>query len=318
MLHDVEECYVQMSLEIAKREHLVIVTPEPEEVIDTLRHRLPTELINNISVCNIPTDDTWARDHAFITVLDSNGEASMLDFRFNGWGQKFPSSNDNQICRRMAEAGIFGGKYECHLDFVLEGGSIESDGNGTLLTTSKCLLAPNRNEHLTQTEIEEYLMSTLGAYRILWLDHGTLAGDDTDSHIDTLARLCPRDTIAYVQCADPNDEHYSELQLMERQLRTFRTANGKPFRLVPLPMAMPECDTNGKRLPATYANFLVINDAVLIPTYGHTETDNLAIAQLQTAFPTHEVIPVNSRILIEQHGSLHCCTMQFPAEVSLR
>ncbi len=315
ILPEAEACYIRMAREIALREPLWIVTPEPQHVQDLLQSELPEDALKNITFIACPTDDTWARDHGFITLKDSDGSFRLLDFRFNGWGQKFAASRDNQICRRMTEqAEQIGlrGEYECHLDFVLEGGSIESDGEGTILTTTECLMALNRNEPLTQAEIEAELKRRLHAERILWLDHGYLAGDDTDSHIDTLARLCPDNTIAYVQCTDTTDEHYTELHLMEEQLRTFRTADGQPYRLVPLPMAAAEYDSDGQRLPATYANFLIMNGAVLMPTYGHAELDALAAEQLQKAFPRHEIVPVNCRVLIEQHGSLHCCTMQYP------
>ncbi len=314
MLEEVNECYLHMAREIAKRERLIVVTPEPREVSRLLGGHLPADVVGNVLFLRMPTDDTWARDHAFITVLDGEGKVHLLDFRFNGWGQKFPSANDNMICRRMAKAGALRGEYECRLDFVLEGGSVESDGKGTLLTTSKCLLAPNHNEPLDKEDIEKRLRQWLGAERVLWLDHGALAGDDTDSHIDTLARLCPDDTIAYVQCTDQRDEHYGELLLMERQLRTFRTAGGGVFRLVPLPMAEAEYDATGNRLPATYANFLVVNGAVLMPAYGHAGRDGLAAAALQAAFPGYEIVPIDARVLIEQHGSVHCCAMQFPVE----
>ncbi len=315
ILSEAEACYIRMAREIALREPLLIVTPEPQHVQNLLQSALPAEAMKSVTLTECPTDDTWARDHGFITLKDSDGSLRLLDFRFNGWGQKFAAGRDNQICRRMTEqAEQIGlrGEYECHLDFVLEGGSIESDGEGTILTTTECLMAPNRNEPLTRAEIEAELKRRLHAERILWLDHGYLAGDDTDSHIDTLARLCPDNTIAYVQCTDTTDEHYTELHLMEEQLRTFRTADGRPYRLVPLPMAAAEYDSDGQRLPATYANFLIMNGAVLMPTYGHAELDTPAAEQLQKAFPRHEIVPVNCRILIEQHGSLHCCTMQFP------
>ncbi len=318
VLEEVNRCYLRIAEETASRERLIIVTPEPEEVSALLGKNLPQRLLGNVSLCGIPTDDTWARDHSFITLLTDKGEPLLLDFRFNGWGEKFQSEKDNRICRRMYGMHALEGTYEGHLDFVLEGGSIESDGKGTLLTTSQCLLAPHRNEPLTKAEIERRLKQWLGVRQVLWLDHGSLAGDDTDGHIDTLARLCPDDTIAYVQCTDTEDEHYAELQLMEQQLATFQTVEGKPFRLVPLPMAMPEYDAEGNRLPATYANFLVVNGAVLMPTYGHEERDKLAAQRLQTAFPEHEIVPIDCRILIEQHGSLHCCAMQFPAGVSLQ
>ncbi len=315
ILSEAEACYIRMAREIALREPLLIVTPEPQHVQNLLQSALPAEAMKSVTLTECPTDDTWARDHGFITLKDSDGSLRLLDFRFNGWGQKFAAGRDNQICRRMTEqAEQIGlrGEYECHLDFVLEGGSIESDGEGTILTTTECLMAPNRNEPLTRAEIEAELKRRLHAERILWLDHGYLAGDDTDSHIDTLARLCPDNTIAYVQCTDTTDEHYTELHLMEEQLRTFRTADGRPYRLVPLPMAAAEYDSDGQRLPATYAILLFMNGAVLMPTFGHAELDTPAAEQLQKAFPRHEIVPVNCRILIEQHGSLHCCTMQFP------
>lgn len=314
LLHDVDECYISMAQKIAERERLIIVTPEPERVSSLLEGRLSEEVRKNISMHAMPTDDTWARDHGFITLLTTQG-ATLLDFRFNGWGQKFAAANDNQICRRMAEQEVLNGTYEGHLNFTLEGGSIESDGCGTILTTSECLMAPNRNEPLTREQIEEELLQRLHADRILWLDHGYLAGDDTDSHVDTLARLCPNNTIAYVQCKNIEDEHYAELLAMEQQLQEFRTTEGQPYHLVPLPMAAEEYDEEGNRLPATYANFLIINGAVLMPTYGHPELDEQAHKQLQKAFPKHEIIGINCRVLIEQHGSLHCCTMQFPLGV---
>lgn len=320
ILKEVTECYVHMALEISLRERLIIVTPEPESVERLLGERLPKRALENVSLCRIGTNDTWARDHGFITLQTNMGHL-LLDFQFNGWGRKFPAELDNQICRRMMEQGVLNGQYEDHLDFVLEGGSIESDGQGTILTTSQCLLAPNRNQPLTKDEIEERLKRYLRAERILWLDYGYLAGDDTDSHIDTLARLCPGDTIAYVQCQDEDDEHYEELRRMEEQIQTFRTLDNRPYRLIPLPMAKAVYEEvenegdgkmRGQRLPATYANFLVINGAVLMPTYRDAERDELARRQLQLAFPRHEMVPIDCRILIEQHGSLHCCTMQFP------
>ena len=311
ILREVTDCYVHMALEIAERERLVIVTPEPEKVEQLLNERLPKRTLPNVSLHRIPTDDTWARDHGFITLKTSTG-CLLLDFQFNGWGRKFPAEQDNQISRRMMELGIFQGQYESHLDFVLEGGSIECDGRGTILTTSQCLLAPNRNQPLSQFEIEERLKRYLRAERVLWLDHGYLAGDDTDCHIDTLARFCPNDTIVYVQCTDTEDEHYEELHLMEEQLQSFRTMEDTPYRLIPLPMAAPSYDADGQRLPATYANFLIINGAVLMPTYRDAERDDKARQQLQQAFPRFEIVPIDCRVLIEQHGSLHCCTMHFP------
>ena len=334
ILDEVTECYIRLTYEIAKRQTLLIVTPHPEDVERLLKKRLPAHITKQIRYAACPTDDTWARDHAFLTVLTPDGP-ELTDFRFNGWGGKFEASQDNAINRRLYEQSIVNGRYTDQTDFVLEGGSIESDGNGTLLTTSECLLTDTRNPHYTRAEIEERLCSTFGAERILWLDHGYLAGDDTDSHIDTLARLCPGGGIAYVQCTDKTDEHYQELRMMEEQLRTFRQADGSPYVFFPLPM--PEAiyaDTeSGKlmtyteaqaakaegkdieRLPATYANFLILNHAVLYPTYGQSENDEKARRVLERAFPKYDITGIDCRALIKQHGSLHCVTMQYPIGV---
>ena len=213
------------------------------------------------------------------------------------------------------ELGVLHGTYVNRLGFVLEGGSIESDGCGTLLTTSECLLSPNRNGQLNRTEIEERLRTMFHLQQVLWLDYGYLRGDDTDSHIDTLARFCSVDTIAYVRCTDTSDEHYPALCRMEEQLATFRRLDGQPYRLLPLPMPRPIFDENGERLPATYANFLILNEAVLYPTYAQPDLDAEAAQVLQTAFPDKEIVGIDCRALIRQHGSLHCVTMQYPVGV---
>ena len=298
ILNDIIETYHQMAREIAKHERLIVVAPE-DAARDMLRF-----------VC--PTDDTWARDHGFITLTDDEGHHCLLDYRFNGWGEKFPADNDNAINRRMYEGGIVEGEYTDCLDFVLEGGSIESDGKGTIFTTTGCLMAPHRNQPLTKEEIEARLKHDLCAERIVWINHGQLTGDDTDGHIDTLVRICPDDTLVYVGCDNPEDEQYAELQLMEEQLKTLRTLEGEPYRLLKLPMPHPIFD-DGYRLPATYANFLILNGAVLCPTYGQPDLDNEAIRIIAKAFPDREMVPIDSQVIIKQHGSIHCCTMQFPS-----
>ncbi|MBD9111123.1 agmatine deiminase family protein [Bacteroides nordii] len=310
MLDEVQECFVNIANEIAKRELLLIVTPEPEEVKKQIAATVNME---NVRFLKCGTNDTWARDHGAITMMDVDAP-SLLDFTFNGWGLKFASDLDNQITRRAIENGVLKGRYVNCLGFVLEGGSIESDGMGTLLTTSECLLSPNRNGQMNKVEIEEYLKSVFHLQQVLWLDHGYLAGDDTDSHIDTLVRLCPADTIVYVQCEDEKDEHYKSLHAMEEQLKTFRTLAGKSYRLLALPMA-DEVQEEGERLPATYANFLMLNDAVLYPTYDQPENDKRAGEVLQEAFPGYDIIGIDCRALIRQHGSLHCVTMQYPTGI---
>ena len=310
MLTEVQACFAAIAREIAQRELLLIVTPEPEEVKKQIS---ATVNMLNVRFMECETNDTWARDHGAITMLDSEG-TSFLDFMFNGWGLKFASDKDNLITRQAVESGFLNGRYVNRLGFVLEGGSIESDGLGTLLTTSECLLSPNRNGQMSRDEIEDYLCSVFHLKQVLWLDHGYLAGDDTDSHVDTLARLCSPDTIAYVQCTDTQDEHYEALHQMEEQLKTFRTLNGNPYRLLALPM-VDKIEEEGERLPATYANFLIMNDAVLYPTYRQPENDQRAKEVLQEAFPEYEIVGIDCRTLIKQHGSLHCVTMQYPAGV---
>lgn len=310
MLTEVQACFAAIAREIAQRELLLIVTPEPEEVKKQIS---ATVNMQNVRFMECETNDTWARDHGAITMLDSEG-TSFLDFMFNGWGLKFASDKDNLITRQAVESGFLNGRYVNRLGFILEGGSIESDGLGTLLTTSECLLSPNRNGQMSRDEIEDYLCSVFHLKQVLWLDHGYLAGDDTDSHVDTLARLCSPDTIAYVQCTDTQDEHYEALHQMEEQLKTFRTLNGNPYRLLALPM-VDKIEEEGERLPATYANFLIMNDAVLYPTYRQSENDQRAKEVLQEAFPEYEIVGIDCRTLIKQHGSLHCVTMQYPAGV---
>ena len=297
MLDEITAVYHQMAREIAERERLMVVAPE-DAAYDMLR-----------IVCD--TNDTWARDHGFISLVDDQGHRRLLDYCFNGWGEKFPAVLDNAINRRLYDAGELEGEYVDCLDFVLEGGSIESDGKGTIFTTSGCLLAPHRNQPLTKSEIEARLLQDLGAERVLWIDHGGLTGDDTDGHIDTLVRICPDDTLLYIGCDDPEDEQYEELKLMEEQLMTFRTLEGQPYRLLKLPMPRPVYD-DGERLPATHANFLVINGAVLCPTYGQPDIDAEALRIIGEGFPDREIIGIDCLPVIRQHGSLHCCTMQFP------
>lgn len=309
MLDEVEKCFTELAIAISRREKLLIVTPETDRV----RKHLQTTAANiqNIRFFECETNDTWARDHAFITLLGDT-VPHYLDFEFNGWGRKFPAELDNAINSKMYDAGIVRGEYEDCLSLVLEGGSIESDGKGTLLTTTHCLMAPHRNQPLTKEQIEMRLKRMLHAERVLWLDHGNLIGDDTDGHIDTIARFAPDNTILHVRCDDENDEQFADLQAMEAQLNIFRTAEGTPYRLLPLPSPTPIFDENGERLPATYANFLIMNNTILYPTYAQSENDKAAAEVLSKAFPSHEIVGIDCRALIKQHGSLHCVTMQYP------
>ena len=285
MLDEITETYNEMAATIRKYEDLLIVGE--------------------------PNNDTWARDHGFITLVDDQGGAKLLDFCFNGWGEKFEAELDNAINRRIYDEGKVKGEYVDCLDFVLEGGSIESDGEGTIFTTSCCLLAPHRNQPMAKAEIEERLKRDLCAERVLWIDYGHLVGDDTDGHIDTLVRVAPNYTLLYIGCDDEADEQYDDLKKMEEQLKTFRTLDGKPYKLVKLPSPRPIYE-DGERLPATYANFLIINGAVLVPTYNQPDLDAEAMKLIGEVFPDRNIIGIDCRSVIKQHGSLHCCTMQYP------
>lgn len=315
-LDDITKTYVKMAINIARHERLLIVAPRPEEALEAIRQYATDAEMRNISTLACPTDDTWARDHGFLSLLSGDGSRRrLLDFCFNGWGEKFAAAQDNAINGQLHRAGCIGGDYEEHLDFVLEGGSVESDGKGTVFTTTGCLMAPHRNQPLTQADIEERLKLWLHAERVVWIDHGNLVGDDTDGHIDTLVRTAPDDTLLYVASDDPTDEQYAELKRMEEQLQTFRTLQGKPYRLLRLPMPRPIFH-DGERLPATYANFLVVNGAVLCPIYGQADLDFQALRTIAKAFPGREIVGIDCRSIVVQHGSLHCCTMQYPTIVA--
>jgi len=307
ILDEVEVCFIAIARAIAEREKLLIVCKDSQ----LLATKLKNCRSENIIFARYPLNDTWARDHGAITVV-KDGKPTLYDFTFNGWGLKFAANFDNQITTSLYRNGLFRNEvqYENKQHFVLEGGSLESDGEGTLLTTRDCLLSINRNQHLEEGAIEKQLIDLFGLQRVLWLSSGYLAGDDTDSHIDTLARFCDPQTIAYVKCEDVNDEHFAALNRMEQELIAFRTLKGESYRLIPLPMADPVFD--GKdRLPATYANFLIINKAVLVPFYNSPK-DQTAAQQIQKGFPEREIIGIDCSPLIKQHGSLHCVTMQFP------
>jgi agmatine deiminase len=309
-LSEAQFCLRQIIESISRFEDVVVLLNDKDEAF----------LMNNFSnpwrihpiIC--ATNDTWTRDFGPL-FIEQHHQFTGLDFKFNGWGLKFAADSDNLITSRLFDQHIFTVDtiYENHLNFVLEGGSIESDGKGTILTTSECLMSPNRNGGSNKFEIEKEIKDSFGAQKVLWLDHGYLASDDTDGHIDTLARFCNSETIAYIKCIDPADEHFDTLQKMENQLRRFSTTEGKPYNLIALPMADPVFEGN-QRLPATYANFLIINGAVLVPFYNSPK-DQLAKETLASVFPGREVIGIDCRPLIKQNGSLHCVTMQLPKGV---
>ncbi|MBO7609365.1 MAG: agmatine deiminase family protein [Muribaculaceae bacterium] len=309
MLGRVQECYRRIASAIAEDEPLIIVTPEPDVVRQQLAH------IDNsrLTIVQCDTDDTWTRDYGPLATLTTDG-IKLLDFTFNAWGMKFAASHDNLVTNNLAKQGIFPYSIENHRDMVLEGGSIECDGNGTIMTTAECLLSPNRNAAWNKIRIEQELCHRLGARQILWLEHGFVPGDDTDSHIDTIARFAPGGVILHTTAHESSKE-YAEMQLMIKQLASFTDADGNPYRLVALPAPPVLTDEDGQRMPATYANFLITNHSVLVPTYGNPETDAEALRIIQGVFTDRKAIGIDCLPLIEQHGSLHCATMQIPRQL---
>lgn len=307
-IRDVENTFISIAREISIRQKLLIVCQSEKKLKAKLKKNSVN--ISNIMFSEIDSNDTWARDHGGITIYDE-GKPKLINFVFNGWGMKFASDKDNLITKSLHTNGFFGQVALVTTGMVFEGGGIESDGNGTLLTTSECLLSPNRNPAMNKIEIEQTLLNLLGAKKLLWLEHGYLVGDDTDSHIDTLARLCPQNTILYQSCDDENDEHFLEFDKMANELKNFVSANGEGFRLLALPWPSAKYAKDGHRLPATYANYLVINNAVLVPTYND-RNDQFALDVVKQAYPEREIVGIDCSILIEQHGSLHCVTMQYP------
>ena len=316
ILDDVTQLYEALVSVICDYADLVIAIREDQ--IDEVRANLEAMEVplEYVYFYGVDSDDTWARDHGPIGVQTANG-IKLLDFEFNGWGKKFSHQLDNQISRKLFDLGAFPSAEFEAVDWVLEGGSVDTDGQGTLLTTASCLLNENRNPGLSKAEIENRLKNLFGARKVNWLTSGFLEGDDTDGHIDTLARFCPNNTIIYTACDDEGDEHYPSLKRMEQELQQMTNANGEAFRLLPLPWPGAKFNDDDKRLPATYANFLIVNEAVLVPIYDSL-SDEDALEVVAQAFPGYEIFGIPCLSLIEQGGSLHCITMQLPEGVLMQ
>jgi agmatine/peptidylarginine deiminase len=307
-LAETESAYVALVAAITRFEPAVICVASP-----AARERATALLLStgvNLDQCRfveIEYDDTWLRDSGPISLIKSNGFV-LADFRFTGWGGKFAASRDDCLIGGLFARSLFASAEHSRVDWALEGGAIESDGAGTLLTTWRCL--HQRHPEQSREQMDRIFAEHLAAERVIWLEHGYLQGDDTDAHIDTLARFAPDDAIVFQACDDEADPHHAELARMRDELATLRTARGTPYRLFPLPWARPIVD-DGRRLAASYANYLVVNGGVLVPAYGDS-ADAEAARIIGAAHPGREVIGVPCRPLIWQNGSLHCVTMQLP------
>ena len=312
----IESLYVELAAQIAGFEPVLVVCQDA-----LLRGRVAGLLDaagvdpGRLQFALAASNDTWARDHGPITVFDEGG-ARLVDFRFNGWGGKFPAERDDRITATLDQAGVFGATPRTASELVVEGGAIECDGQGTLLAMQGTLVDERRNPGLDRSALEVRLSALFGTTRYLWLTRGQLSGDDTDGHIDTLARFCAADAIAYVHSEDAEDPDHAGLVAMEAELRGLRQAGGRPYRLVGLPQPRPIHNADGERLAASYANFLIVNQAVLAPVYGDP-ADRVALEVLARLFPARRILPLDCRAVIEQGGSLHCLTMQLPAGLPL-
>ncbi|GAA4800963.1 agmatine deiminase family protein [Lysobacter hankyongensis] len=310
-LVDVEETYIALVAAITSFEDAVICIADDDlQTYAEARLRSARVDMSRVRFVTVEYDDTWLRDSGPITLRSNDGSGfRQLDFRFTGWGGKFEASRDDRLVEALTAEGLFPNGERHEIDFALEGGAIETDGAGTLLTTWRCL--HERHPQATREQLGAKLAGWLAQDRVLWLERGYLEGDDTDAHIDTLARFAAPDAIVYQACDDIADTHYDELQAMAAELSQLRTREGKPYRLFALPWSRPIFD-DGRRLAASYANFLIVNGAVLMPSYGDV-ADARAQEVMAEAFPGRAIVPVPCRPLIWQNGSLHCITMQVPA-----
>ena len=307
-LGEVEETYIALVAAITRFQPVLIcVADDDVETYAEIRLRSNRVDMTHVRFVTVAYDDTWLRDSGPITLRDGN-HFRLLDFCFTAWGGKFEASQDDRLVEALSTQGVFGSTPRQRIEFALEGGAIETDGDGTLLTTWQCL--HERHPGLDRAELSAKLADWLQQDRVLWLDHGALEGDDTDAHIDTLARFAPGNAIVFQACDDAADSHYADLKAMADDIAALRSKDGQPYRLFPLPWAKPVWDA-GRRLAASYANYLIINGAVLMPAYGDAN-DASAAAVLAQAYPGREVVPVPCRALIWQNGSLHCITMQLP------
>ncbi|MGP0129426.1 MAG: agmatine deiminase family protein [cyanobacterium endosymbiont of Rhopalodia musculus] len=311
-LKQVYPIYLKISQVITKRQKLVLIVHnyilKTEVKNQLIRHNID---LKKVIFLVVPTNDIWIRDYGIITLINSQKKLKINDFIFNGWGNKYKSNLDNKINSYLVAQVINPEVKTEYISFVLEGGAIDSDGKGTLLTTKSCLLNSNRNPQFTQEKINKILLKKLGVKKIIYLEHGYLEGDDTDGHIDTLVRFAPNNTIVYVTCNDEKDSHYQDFQGLETELKDLKTEEAKSYNLIPLPWPKPKYNAQGNRLPATYANYLIINGAVLVPIY-RDKSDETALIQVQKAYPNYQIIGIDCLPLIYQFGSLHCISMQLP------
>lgn len=294
------------ALSAHERVHINVLDPAHAERVRAL---LPADTdFSQVAFEVIPTNDAWCRDHGAIFVQDDNARLIALDFRFNAWGDKYPPYDlDNAVPAQMANRL---GVPVVSVDLVLEGGSIDGNGAGVLLTTEQCLLNRNRNPTRSRGKIEALLNRYLGAERVLWLGEG-IVGDDTDGHVDDITRFVAEDRVITAMEPNPRDDNHRPLLENRERLDAFRLPDGRALEVVELPMPEPVIH-GGERLPASYANFYIANGLVLLPVFG-CDQDRDAAAILGGCFPGRSVVPIDCRDVVVGLGTLHCLSQQVPA-----
>lgn len=310
-LPEVEDAFTLLAWILGRREEVHVLVKDAA-MDRRVGARLEAAGVRHVRLHRMATRDAWIRDYGPIVVARGRGssrERLALDFGFNAWGGKYPELEaDDGVPRRLQRVH---GLPTRRPPIVLEGGSIEGNGKGTLLTTEQCLLNPNRNPHLTREEIEAHLREWLGVRHVLWLGEG-ITGDDTDGHVDDVARFVgPRTVVATVE-EDPRDENHTPLGDNLRRLRAMADQDGRPLDVVTLPMPLPVTSPQGRRLPASYANFYVANGVVVVPTFGQVRDDE-ALRSLGRCFPGRRVVGIRCERVVEGLGSLHCLSQQLPA-----
>lgn len=304
-LETITATYMKLATTIAEQQLLTIICYD-QALQQDLQSKLPA---HNIHYAIIPTNDTWIRDFGPLSLSDGIHH-HLLNCQFTAWGNKYPYHLDNAVNEHLYQAGCFTASFMNTVPFILEGGSIDYDGHHTLLTTVNCNCHFNRRAKRDRNEITQQLIDLLGVKRVCWLELPPLAGDDTDGHVDTVARFCNPHTIAYASCTNPEDEHYTGLTQLQTTLQALRDFEDNPYKLIDLPIPSPIYHpTSGHRLPATYANFQILNKSVLVPWFDDP-MDEVALTHLAKGFPHHQLIPIDSRPLITQGGVIHCALMQ--------
>ncbi len=307
-IDNVRDKYTDMVKLLSECEE-VHINVNDEEMENDLLSRLKDKKVNlnNIFIHRFPTNDAWCRDHGAIFAVDRDeNKLVALDFKFNAWGEKYPYELDNEIPKKMAE---YLNAERIEIDMVLEGGSIDVNGNGLLLTTESCLLNPNRNSNMSKKEIEDNLKYYLGVEKILWLKEG-IVGDDTDGHIDDITRFVNKNTVITVVEENPNDENYPILKENYEILKTFTDIKGNKLNIIILPMPEPVY-YKGDRLPASYANFYISNKYVIVPIFN-CDKDKMALEILQSVFTDRVVVGIDASDIVVGLGTFHCLTQQIP------